>query len=239
MDTHKRIRRGIFKGLALLYLSPLIFAAPRPPLKQVSTSQILNIQPVMQQTPEWCWVASAQMIFQFYSLPPINLDYQCGIVAAYFGINSPCWYNCFACSVGIASVSNLQKLINNYGNVANQLNLQSRDLNSALLFRSLTIDEIITEIDGNRPIFSGISPNSFAYPNVSQHATVIVGYDTTGVASQIIVNDPWPYDLPYFNASPNPYIAAGGVEILGGQFKISLNAFVSRLKWGNTIFNIQ
>jgi hypothetical protein len=100
------------------------------------------------------------------------------------------------------------------------------------------MDAVMTEIDAGRPILAGISPGGYAFPDISQHAVVIVGYDNTGASPALIVNDPFPYDA-YFTQLPNPYLGAGGTERQPGQYYIPYSSFISNLVWANSIYQIQ
>ncbi len=203
------------------------------------TARTLAITPIAQQTAEWCWAASAQMIFAYYGLPNLNPgnDYQCGIVAAAVGPSSPCFYNCYLCaSMSGGTVSNMQLVINGYGVIANEYSVPSRVLSSTLAFSALPISTVVAELDAGRPILAGISPNGYSYPNISQHAVLIVGYDTTTTTPRLIVNDPFPYGA--YTGVPSPYIAAGGVSARPGQYSISYAAFVSPMNWGNSLYHI-
>jgi hypothetical protein len=211
--------------------------APRP----TATSRILDVAPRFQQTPVWCWAASAEMVLSYYGLPNLNGagNYQCGIVAAMFGPRSACWYDCTQCVTGGGSMSNIQALVAGYGRLANQLGVPSRVLTSSLVFGPLPASTLQAEIDAGRPIIAGISANGFVLPNISEHVAVIVGYDFANGRSNVIVNDPFPYDLPQFAGRTNPYLAAGGRKTGQATYVISLEALVSRLNWGNTIYRIR
>lgn len=209
--------------------------------QSVSGSASLPITPIAQQTDVWCWAATAEMVFRAYGLPSVNAfgNYQCGIVAAYFG--GQCTINCGLCVAPIGGMDQLQVVIDNYGLVARQLGLPSPVLTSDLLFRPLTIREVKTEIDARRPIVAGISAGGFPFPNFSQHVVLVVGYDANGAEPALIVNDPFPYDMPVYllAGQPNPYTAHGAQQLQPGRYKISLKTFISSLVWANTIYGIR
>ena len=208
------------------------------PYQPAQTTRTLSVAPIAQQTEVWCWAASAEMIFRYYNLPNLNPvgNYQCGIVAAYYGSNSTCSINCFTCVSAIGPMSNAKLLIDGYGVVAQQFT-NSRVLSSILIFSALTFNDTAREIDASRPIIAGISPQGYSYPNISQHIVAIVGYQNSNGTQLVVVNDPFPYDL--FPSSPNPYTLAGATRTRPGQYSISYSALVSRLQWGNTIYQIQ
>ena len=208
------------------------------PYQPAQSSRTLAVTPMAQQTEVWCWAASAEMIFRYYNLPNLNPagNYQCGIVAAYYGPNSSCWVNCFTCVSAIGPMSNAKLLIDGYGAVARQLTT-SRVLSSTLIFSALTINDVAREVDAARPIIAGISPQGYSYPNISQHIVAIVGYQILNGEQLLVVNDPFPYD--FYPSSPNPYSLAGATRTRPGQYSISYSALISRLQWGNTIYQIQ
>ena len=83
--------------------SSSVGATPPPP-PQMTTSSILSIAPIAQETNEWCYAASAQMIFIYCKLPDLYPagDYQCGVVAAYnayiFPQHPECLNDCTLCA---------------------------------------------------------------------------------------------------------------------------------------------
>lgn len=216
-----------------------------PSCSQSSTAQpsarTLSITPIAQQTEVWCWAATAEMVFRHFSLPSVNGfgNYQCGIVAAYFG--GPCLQNCGLCVTPIASMTELNRVIVNYGLVARQLGLTSPTLSTEILFRPLSLDEVKREIDAGRPVVAGITAGGFPFPNISQHVTLVVGYEVTASSSSLIVNDPFPYNLPQFvlQGRQNPYFFAGGVEVRPGQYRISYSSYTGFMAWANTIDQIR
>jgi hypothetical protein len=211
--------------------------SPLPSPGPATVSRLLSIQPAVQQTPVWCWATSAEMVFRYYGLPNANPfgNYQCGIVAAYFG--GSCMFDCGLCQFPVGPMSNMHRVITGYGAFLRSNLIASRDLSATLVFRALSDQEIIEEIDAGRPIVVGIAPGGgFALPNASAHIAVIVGYDTSGGTMDVIVNDPYPFDLVTLQ---NPYVAAGGTRQQFGRFRISVRALTLNLQWANTIYRIQ
>jgi hypothetical protein len=53
----------------------------------------LDISPTFQQTPVWCWAASAEMVLTYYDIPDLNPvgDFQCAIAAL---VSPACVNNC-------------------------------------------------------------------------------------------------------------------------------------------------
>jgi hypothetical protein len=199
-------------------------------------TKVLGMTPVAQQTHVWCWAASAEMVLEYFRLPNLNPggNYQCGIVAVYYGPNSTCWYDCFSCVATIGTATALQSVINGYGYVASQFG-PSRILTSRVVFAPLSFNATAQQIDQGRPLVAGISPHGYSYPNVSEHAVVIVGYQNEPGVQRIIINDPFPYGA---YATPDPYTGVGGVQLAPGRYSISYTTLISSLRWGNTIDQI-
>lgn len=211
---------------------------PVPAPEQVTGSKTISLSPIAQQTEVWCWAAVSEMVLRYYGLPNLNGagNYQCGIVAAYYGPYSTCWQNCFTCVSTIAGMTEMNKIVTQYGSVANNLGVPSRNLTSSLVFRALTLKEIADDINNDRPVIAGISPSGVALPNASQHVTLVVGYDATGPQPVLTVNDPYPFD--YMGVS-NPYTQVGAIQVQPGQYLITYSAFVTYLKWANSVYRIK
>ena len=209
---------------------------PAPP-----KSFTLQVQPTLQQTPVWCWAASAEMVFEYYGLPNINPvgNYQCGVIAAWFA-GTPCAVDCRLCVLAVGAMSSMQQVINGYGPYVHSVGYPSRVLSSALLFRPLSKLELATEISSGRPVIVGINPGGgFSLPNASQHVAILVGYDFSNDRQNVILNDPFPYQYAPYNQFPNPYVLAGGSQTGVGRYSLPYDALISRLLWGNTIFSIK
>ncbi len=201
----------------------------------------LSIAPTLQQTPVWCWAASAEMVFRYYGLPNVNPagNYQCGLIASYFG--GACGLDCSLCVAPIGPMSNMHQLLTGYGDfVTRTYGIASRVLSGQLLFRVLAFDELSAEIAAGRPVVVGIAPGGgFALPNASSHIAVVVGYDARAGAAQVVVNDPFPFQYPPYSAYPNPYVAAGGYSPRVGQYVVPYAALVERLGWANSIVGLR
>jgi hypothetical protein len=206
------------------------------------TAALLNVVPIAQQTQLWCWAASAEMLFRYYSMPNLNpfFDYQCGVVGVYYylvgGPAHPCVSNCYLCQTGAGTLTEVQRIVNGYGDVAHSGGFASRDLRSRIQFSALTLQQLAKELDEGRPVLAGISPQGITLPNISQHAVILVGYDTGGPAPVVYVNDPFPY-MAFFQQ--DPYTMHGGGFIAPGRYVIRYDALVSLLRWGNSLHDIR
>ena len=206
------------------------------------TQALLNVAPIAQQTQVWCWAASAEMILRYHGLPNLNpgYDYQCGVVGTYFylvyGPQHPCVYNCYLCETGASGMTEVRRIVEQYGDVARSFGVNSPDLRSTIQFSALTLQQLAKNLDENRPVIAGISPTGISLPNISMHAIILVGYDATGPDPIVYVNDPFPY-LAFFQQ--DPYTMYGGAFIAPGRYAISYEALVEMLRWGNTIHDIR
>ncbi|SJZ76447.1 Peptidase_C39 like family protein [Enhydrobacter aerosaccus] len=210
-------------GLCFLSISSLV---------QPTSAKTLDIDPVAQQTPEWCWAAASQMVLSYYNAPNLNPggNFQCGVVGAQGGM---CSYNCGMCLGAGGTTQRIAAVIQAYLMAAQMMT----GFNDPGLHISttgvLSPQEIIDMIDNDAPIIAGISPGSIPYPpglGFSQHAVVVVGYTGTANALNVILNDPYPYP-PY----AVPYLQAGGQALQPGRYRIPYGLFLSVFHYGNSI----
>lgn len=194
----------------------------------------LSIDPVQQETPEWCWLAAGEMIFKYYEIPNVNPAgiYQCGIVGVIVG--GPCAMDCRYCSyVPAGTISGIRNMIVSYPRFVRSL-LHDKDikrLTAHVASHALSDDEVRDEIDAGRPIIAGISPLGSVDPASPQHAVLIIGYDGDDDSMDLTVNDPFPY------GSSDPYTAVGG-NGGEGQYTISYKRFKNRLHWTASLYGI-
>lgn len=191
----------------------------------------LDVNPVLQETPEWCWITAGQMVFTFFGVANINPagNFQCGIIS----LAAPaCGKDCRNCaSVPGGSLDRIRNMLLEYSQFATTHSRTSARITADTYSSPLSMNEVKTEIDSQRPIVVGISPNGHPPPHGSEHVALIIGYDDW---NELIVNDPFP-----FNPSSNPYGAAGGRQVARGQYTISRDAFVLRLLWREGIDHIR
>jgi hypothetical protein len=57
----------------------------------LAAARQLNIAPVLQETPVWCWLASMEMALKHYNVPNLSPggSYQCGLVAKPWAVSAP------------------------------------------------------------------------------------------------------------------------------------------------------
>jgi hypothetical protein len=209
--------------------------------------KILNIPPVVQSTPSWCWLATGQMIFQYYHVPANAPDFQCGEARFQGAVPTgnpaqpfwgPCWSNCTGCAaVGAGSVQGLYNMLTQYPAAMRIVsgNPMSVVLQQPLVSLSaLAPGQVTAEIDRGHPIIAGVSPGAgFMPPGVSEHAILIAGYDNGGAI--LVVNDPFDYQA---NGMIPPYLQVGGAALRPGQFAVPYAAMVGPIRWTNAVFNI-
>ncbi len=206
----------------------------------------LNIAPVLQETPVWCWLASMEMSLKHYNVPYLSpgASYQCGLVAT---LGGRCAASCAQCVFPGSSMQNISMVMDNYpavaARVSGRLTTQVRSTNITHYFQPTTnydlfVDGFIYDnIDNGHPIIAGISPGSapgsgFKYPpGMSEHVAVIVGVEGRGPRAVLTVNDPYPYQ-PH----EDPYLRVGARKNRPGQYFINVQSFAVNLNWTNSIF---
>ena len=100
------------------------------------------------------------------------------------------------------------------------------------MFGILPPQQIAAQIDSGAPIMAGISPSQVPYPpglGVSQHAVVIIGYQNNGNLFNVVINDPYPY------SGVPPYVQAGGMQLMPGQYAVLYQVFVGVFHYGNSL----
>jgi len=217
------------------------------PQVAIADPETLDIDPVLQETASWCWLATGEMVFEYYNIPANDSDFQCGEAkgegaqifpgAAGYTINGPCWNNCAACAqLGAGTVRGLYNLITQYPEIVAITAGNQRRLAARIRTSALSLPEVQYEIDHQRPIVAGISPGiaGFLPPGVSEHAVLIIGYDSDD--DTVIINDPFPYHGAHMTP---PYVQVGGTELAEGQYQVSYSAFVEQLRWGNAVYGIR
>jgi hypothetical protein len=191
----------------------------------------LSVRPVYQLTPVWCWAAVGEMVFDYYGVANLNCagSLQCAIIAL---VHPVCDQGCFNCPIPAGSLTTMNNMLNQYPVFASRQSGRSTRIATSTAQRALSLESVKEEIDEGRPIVAGISPSGYTTSVVSEHVALIVGYDGT----ELVVNDPFPFGTEFRG---NPYIAAGGVELDEGQYKIAYSSFIDRLKWRETIYRIR
>lgn len=218
---------------------PPVYTQPPVPSSTVTTgAKSLPISPVAQQTAEWCWLASAEMIFRYYGVPPVNgISYQCGIMGAVEGPYSPCFQNCAQCVFGSGSDAASARVLQDYPAIVQQYfypQFHVPQIRSTLLERSLVPSEIQQQINAGNPVELGITVGG-PFSGQAGHDVVLIGYTATAPSTfAVIIDDPFPYDLAV-GAAQNPYYAIGARAQQPGQYLVDYNAAVRGLQWSASI----
>jgi hypothetical protein len=199
---------------------------------------MLNIPDVFQQTSEWCWLASAQMILQHYNVPPVNgISYQCGIMGAITGPSSQCFYDCSQCVFGSGSDAESAAVLSQYTQIIQQYyypQVRVPQVSGSLVESEVPPEEIAAQLDAGHPIELGITPSG-PFQGQAQHAVVVVGYDaTTPGQFEMVINDPFPYNET-FGAGMNPYYLLGAPQGPEGTYTLEYGAVAQGLQWSATI----
>jgi hypothetical protein len=237
---------------------PMPMSMPRPPVPTGPTAAMttLPIKPVLQATAEWCWLATGQMVFSYYNIPPNNPPnmlpsdpnyYQCGEARFQNAVRVPgasgpaaftgrCWLDCNAC--GTQGAGNLQGLINmvvEYPQFMSVVTGGNYHLQQKSSLTPLPANTVKAEIDARRPIIAGISAGEgMQPPGIAQHAVLIIGYADGG--NTVIINDPWPYQAV---GQVAPYLQFGGTQLQLGQYAVSYSALTGPINWRNAVYGIE
>lgn len=191
----------------------------------------LSILPVEQQTDVWCWLATGEMIFKHYNLPNLNPrgNYQCAIIGSIFS-NSPCYTNCFntSCIRGSGSNANTVRMLKDYSWIA------SKKIFTCKEAYELNFESIKNNIDRQKPILCGISPNRRQYYSGAEHVVVLTGYETFNNYPYVIINDPFNYAL-----HDNPYTKSGATVLQKNQYRIGLKEFTNNFFWHWSLSDIE
>ena len=206
-----------------------VYALPDVSLPAAS-GRTLAIEPVLQQTKVWCWLAVGEMVFRHYGIKNANPggNFQCGIIGTLMS-DTECSTGCFNARCIRPSGSNLAtvRMLKDYAWLA------SRRVLTADEGYELPFAAIKANIDDGRPIIAGISPIRRQYYDGAEHVALIVGYETKGSGVNVIVNDPFPYP-----PMGNPYTRNGAVALSDFRYRMPLRNFTQNLFWHWSIHNI-
>jgi len=157
----------------------------------------LRMPIVTQQTPSWCWAATASMALNLLGFPDLNpaRNYQCGVVAAAF---SECEDDCTKCVTSLDSMDKPVGVLDRYKDLSagidKALPAKGFNPNYAAYPR---LSRVKRSLNLSFPLIVGISPDRKpADPSDAQHAVLITGYETNYRGSGedwVVVRDPYPY----------------------------------------------
>jgi len=196
----------------------------------------LRVPFVTQQTPTWCWAATASMALRLLGFPDLNpaRNYQCGVVAAAF---EECQDDCTRCSTSLGSMDKLVGVLDRY----KDLSLEVGDARPIHEFRPNYVSyprwtEIKRSLDQSFPVIGGISPDAKPLdPAQSQHTVLITGYDDDyhGTGEEwVIIRDPYPYER-----GASPYAAAGyAFDAASGKARLPWRVLRDRMNLTSAVF---
>lgn len=192
----------------------------------------LNTPVVTQQTPVWCWAATASMALRLLGFPDINpaRNYQCGVVAAAF---RKCEDDCTKCVTSLGSMTKLVAVLDRY----KRLSLERGSASGRLSPNYVSYPRwhrIKRSLDFSYPVIAGISPDGKpAHPAESEHTVLITGYDDdyrgTG-ENWVIIKDPYPYER-----GANPY-AGYPFEEASGTAQLPWRVLRDRMNLTSAVF---
>jgi hypothetical protein len=165
----------------------------------------LKLAVITQQTPVWCWAATASMALRQLGFPDLNLDrnYQCGVVAVAF---DGCEDDCTKCVMSLGSIANLVGILDKYRNLSAEQAGFTYNGDFDPNYASFPgWNRVKRSLDLSFPVIGGISPDRKPdSPGQPKHTVLITGYDEDyrGTGEEwVIVRDPYPYGP---GASPMP-----------------------------------
>jgi Peptidase_C39 like family len=195
----------------------------------------LKMHVVTQQTPVWCWAATASMALQQLGFADINpgRNYQCGVVAAAFPV---CDDDCTKCVTSLKSMEKFVRLLDRYRDLSREAAPGPSKLFSPNYVANPRWNRIKHSLDLSFPVIAGISPDGRpADPGESQHTVLITGYDDdyrgTG-EDWVIIRDPYPYE-----GAGNPYSDMGyRFDTASGRAQLPWRVLRDRLNLTSAVF---
>lgn len=223
-----RARLSLLAAVFTLGLGSLSFAAA------ARADITLNIDPVIESQPGRSWAAVGEMVMRYYSAPNTgpNDDYQCGIANFLTGqrMSEEC-----AAPAKITAWQAIQKIVTDYLAYAHQFFQEDPHAMAFQLGKVLPPDELIHELEFERPIVVAIEPPKMSDGDKdTKEVGLIVGYQGSADNLQIIVNDPRSYSV-----GGNPYIDAGGKQLDTGQYQLPYQDFLKEMRWTASIYRIK
>lgn len=193
---------------------------------------LLPVTPTAQAEAGWSWAAVSQMIMDYYDVPASDDsgDSQCAIANFLTGHD-----DCSAPS-GLSAYQATLKAIQGYSRAVFAATEQGPDEMRYQEAKVLTPDELIHEMQLERPIVVAIQPPKMSDADKdTKQVALIVGFEGDASNLKIIVNDPRIYDFGY-----DPYTDANGQKRdVNGQYLIGYTDFIQQMKWTATIFRVK
>lgn len=200
----------------------------------------LRTELVSQETPSWCWAASASMALKLLDFPDINeaRNYQCGVVAAAF---PRCGDDCTKCDRTIPTMESFVPILNRYRDLASPGKREGLQASFSPNYTSNpTFRGVKRSLDRSFPVLAGISPDGAPRnPAASEHAILLTGYDDDYLGTGqtwFIIRDPYPYaegENPWMNAG-YAYASGSGTalvpwRVLRNRMNLTSAVFLTRM----------
>ena len=196
----------------------------------------LRLPVITQQTPVWCWAATASMALENLGFPDLNpsKNYQCGVVAVAF---EDCEDDCTKCVTSLGSLESLVTVLDRYRDLsAEQTGFTYSDRFSPNYAPHPSWGRIKSSLDLSYPVIAGISPDAKPEdPAQPEHTVLITGYDEDyrGTGQRwVIVRDPYPYER-----GASPYASAGfAYNAASGKAEIPWRVLRDRMNLSSVVF---
>jgi hypothetical protein len=224
-------------GASCLILALILLCSIIP---RFSKAEQLDIDPEVQSSSAWCWLAVGKMVFQYYDIEGVDpLNYQCGIVGlgTFGSVDEVCMSDCGYCSIPAGNSTQMKDMLEEYPKrVAYWTGDRTPKIRADARRSAASARQVKSDIDDERPIVAEISPvgRPIGVDRVPLHAVLIVGYEEGHRTYRLLVNDPYPYGAVGWN----PYEAAGGESVGDGSHWIDYKRFKEELNWTRT-FRVQ
>lgn len=199
-----------------------------------SHAAVLNIPRIEQQTSNWCWLATSEMVLKYHKACSVDGDnnYQTSIMR-YMGSSGYaydiCVSNPYACSYGAGTMLAFKITIDEYSSVSTKR--CGSKLKTSIHDSSVSRAKIKTEIDNKRPIIAGINPSlRGVHGPAPEHVVVIIGYKLLKGKMYLYINDPYSY------TGFNPYMYLELKSVKDGVYVVPYDKFVHSLGWQSTVF---
>ena len=190
---------------------------------------------VTQQTPVWCWAATASMALRMLGFPDIDpaRNYQCGVVVAAF---PGCEDDCTECVTRLGPLSDMVGVLDRYKALAAARGAEPDALFNPNYVADPQLSRIKRSLDLSHPVLAGISPDGRPRsPARAQHVVLITGYDDNhrGTGEDwVVVRDTYPY-----GDDGNPYVSAGyRFNAATGKVQLPWRVLRDRLNLSSAVF---
>ncbi len=196
----------------------------------------LKMPVITQQTPVWCWAATASMALEQLGFPDLNpaRNYQCGVVAVAF---EGCEDDCTKCVTSLGSLALLVGVLDRYRDLSTEQGSATSNESFSPNYASYPDwSRVRRSLSLSFPVIAGISPDGKPdNPGEPEHTVLITGYDDNyrGTGEKwVIVRDPYPYA-----PGASPYSSAGyAYDAASGKAKLPWRILRDRMNLTSAVF---